>query len=389
MMLDISCAGKRIAMRHNKTSKISIIIPVYNTEQYLKQCLDSVVKQTYPNLEIICVDDGSTDSSREILEQFARNDARFLVLTQPNSGQGAARNYGIEASSGEYITFLDADDWVDERFCEKLIHVIEEKAVDFVICAATVYDEKKKKYSNKTGYFNLRMFSDDSRARTLKDVGDRIFDLPVMPWGKVFRASFLKDGGVRFVPGYAFEDNGFFTDVLLSMKNFTIFKEPLVYYRVNRENSEIQSKGKNYIDVIFQLSYIKSTLEKYGLYNDYEEAYLENLFYILERKQSQIGDEYKETFYKKARGLVLSVAISPPLWARSVCIRENYMLYNSSEHYNEWRKINRSKGTILFSKKIYASHVAYCVFMIPFFKIYHGKKIKFFEVPNMWKKKLI
>ncbi len=99
--------------------KVSIIIPIYNVEKYIKKCLDSLIKQTLDDIEIICVNDGSPDNSMEIVNEYAKNDKRFIVLTQENQGTGAARNKGIDAATGEYIMFLDPDDWYEFDACEK------------------------------------------------------------------------------------------------------------------------------------------------------------------------------------------------------------------------------------------------------------------------------
>ena len=96
--------------------KVSVIIPVYNTKQFLEQCLDSVISQTLKETEIICIDDGSRDGSAEIMQSYAVKDGRIRIITQPNSGLGAARNSGMESASGEYIAFLDSDDWLEKNY---------------------------------------------------------------------------------------------------------------------------------------------------------------------------------------------------------------------------------------------------------------------------------
>ena len=96
--------------------KISVIIPVYNTEQYLKRCLDSIKENTYQYLEIICINDGSTDNSLEILEQYQKDDSRFIIIDQKNSGVSKARNNGLEKATGDYIAFIDSDDWINPKY---------------------------------------------------------------------------------------------------------------------------------------------------------------------------------------------------------------------------------------------------------------------------------
>lgn len=114
--------------------KVSVIIPVYNVEAYLRQCLDSVVNQTLREIEIICVDDGSTDKSAAILKEYAAKDGRIKVLTQSNTGAGAARNAGIARATGEWITFCDADDWIEPDAIEKMVAAAQREDADCVCC---------------------------------------------------------------------------------------------------------------------------------------------------------------------------------------------------------------------------------------------------------------
>lgn len=363
-------------LSQNTWSKVSIIIPVYNTEKHLRQCIDSVVNQTYPNLEIICIDDESIDSSGQILKEYALRDQRVRLLSQPKSGQGAARNLGINEASGDYIIFLDSDDWCAATLCEKLLHVIEEKPVDFVICAAKLYDEQRQKYSAKSSYHSLDIFASSQKIRKLEDVGSKIFEIPVMSWGKIFRTDFLKKNKIRFFHGHAFEDNGFFIDIFLAMKGFTILKEPLVFYRINRENSDTLSTGAKYLDCIFQLSYQKEALEKACVYLKYEEIYIGHLFYTLEIRQEQIHGDYKEIFYQEARRLVLSLSISKHLWEKSVCIRENYLLYKNYSSYDAWMENRRQGISFSLKKQIKAKKIIYYFCGIPICKSYIDGEIK-------------
>lgn len=113
--------------------KVSIIIPIYNTEKYLEKCLNSLCDQTYKNLEIICIDDGSTDASGKIADAFAQNDTRIIVKHQKNQGESAARNSGLQLASGEYIGFMDCDDWIEPDMYENLVRAIEKENADIAI----------------------------------------------------------------------------------------------------------------------------------------------------------------------------------------------------------------------------------------------------------------
>lgn len=125
---------------------ITVAIAVYNTEKYLKDCMESVVNQTYRNLEIICVNDASTDSSLVMLESYASRDARIKIITnEKNSGLGVTRNVGMDAAHGEYILFIDSDDWLDLTACEKLLNKAKEGDADVVFYSAYQVDGDKKR----------------------------------------------------------------------------------------------------------------------------------------------------------------------------------------------------------------------------------------------------
>lgn len=124
---------------------ISVIIPVYNTAKYLPRCLDSILKNTYKNLEIICIDDGSTDESLAILHTYADRDKRVKVVTQTNGGVSSARNQGLNLASGFFISFVDSDDWVHHQYFEALVSVQEKTNAQIVNCG---YSAVQKKYQN-------------------------------------------------------------------------------------------------------------------------------------------------------------------------------------------------------------------------------------------------
>ena len=131
-----------------KNIEISVIVPVYNSEKYLKQCLDSIVGQTFKDIEIICVNDGSTDSSSQILAEYASKDDRFVIINQENGGAGKARNTGLDASRGKYLSFLDSDDFFESTMLEKAYKKIEQDNSDFVVYNSDQYITDKDDYIN-------------------------------------------------------------------------------------------------------------------------------------------------------------------------------------------------------------------------------------------------
>lgn len=180
---------------------ISIIVPVYNAEQYLRQCLDSLIKQTYGNLQIICVNDGSTDGSATILQQFAERDARITVLHQENKGQGAARNAGMAVACGKWIAGLDADDFLEPDALEYAVSMITGD-ID-IVCYSSVVEAARETRAEEYDYLR------NPQDAVLTSPVDILEQVNVYFWNKLWRKSFIKELGVQFVEGLWYEDSAF------------------------------------------------------------------------------------------------------------------------------------------------------------------------------------
>ena len=177
-------------------AKLSVIIPVYNAEKYLEQCLDSVINQTLLDLEIICVDDGSSDKSLDILKKYARVDNRIKIIEQVNGGAGKARNEALKIAEGEFIHFLDSDDWLNiNNAYARMISVLEKnKDASFLMF-------EYQKYDNLKDTFSLFEFSTGLLSeKILKFTSDYgvLLKLPVVPWNKLYRKSFLDKFNLSF-----------------------------------------------------------------------------------------------------------------------------------------------------------------------------------------------
>ena len=180
--------------------KISIIIPVYNVEEYLPKCLDSVINQTLKDIEIICINDCSTDNSLEILENYVKKDSRIIVLNQEkNQGQGAARNRGLQIASGEYVGFVDSDDWVENDYFEKLYNA----AIKYNADIATVNMLKHKKYYKKYNVFHKKYLLKSDIQEKIKLYSDKkkYFFYAI---NKIFKTSIIKDNNINFAQGQIF-----------------------------------------------------------------------------------------------------------------------------------------------------------------------------------------
>ena len=184
---------------------ISIIIPIYNMEPFLAECLDSVLAQTYPHLQVICVNDGSKDRSQEILEEYARRDPRIVPIVKENGGLSSARNRGLEAATGEYVMFVDSDDWLDHDICRLAVAEMEQNGVDLVMWS---YVREFKTHSKVTDVLGKeRLYFDEEGVRRLHRrlfglVGEELSDpskcdIIVTAWGKLFRHQLV--AGIEFI----------------------------------------------------------------------------------------------------------------------------------------------------------------------------------------------
>lgn len=238
----MSLFAEKSSFEKSTNDLVTIIIPVYNTEKYLNRCLDSVINQTYKNLEIICINDGSKDNSLNILNEYVKKDSRIKVITQENQGVSKARNTGIEISKGKYLTFIDSDDWIEPNMIEEILKTAQNDYSDIVICSHyDVFVERKKPYQYKT---KETYFEYDSADGYIKE----IIYFPVVPWGKLFKKDFIKD--MRFDENLTIsEDRLFWYNLLYLTPSITLLKKPLYNYlneRPQSSMSDINSTYKNY-----------------------------------------------------------------------------------------------------------------------------------------------
>ena len=217
-------------MINNNSPLISIIIPCYNAEQSLERCLNSVVSQYYQNLEIIIVDDGSKDQTSDIYTKFKKEDYRIKVIRQNNSGVSKARNVGLKAVTGDYMCFVDSDDWVEKNYCEELYNILAAENADVSIIEASYEDE------NGTIVYNKPISKDkifDGQQALILLLEDE--EIQSHPWGKLFKSSLLKN--VRFPENLkSFED--YSTLFKIFDKAVKVVKsDKKLYHYVQRDNS--------------------------------------------------------------------------------------------------------------------------------------------------------
>lgn len=246
---------------------VSVVIPVYNIEEHLAECLDSVLNQTLQDIEVICVDDGSTDASPGILRQYADADRRVRVVMQANAGPGAARNNGMERAVGEYIIFLDSDDWFEPDFLEKMVDRIGETGADMVICRSVSFDTATGKELPSSWMLNTAELGDEFAA---EDVAQRVFQITHgWPWDKLYRRSFVEREGFRFPDLRNSQDMVFVFPSILRAEKIALVERALIHHRFNRSSSvsnrRIEALTAPYEAVCMVRKYMESKkmLERY------------------------------------------------------------------------------------------------------------------------------
>lgn len=221
---------------------ISVLVPIFNTENYLEDCLESLRSQSFADFEAICINDGSTDTSSDIAHRFAAQDSRFCVIDKSNSGYGASMNKGLEAAQGKYIAVLESDDIMYPDALQSLHSTAEAFSSDAVKGNFTFYWSDP----SKADQFH-EMVSPDMTGRTIDTrVDTRIFMHKASIWSGLYRSDFLKRHGIRFLetPGASYQDSSFAFKVWASADKATFIHTPIIHYRQDNEASSVNSKGK-------------------------------------------------------------------------------------------------------------------------------------------------
>lgn len=265
---------------------ISVIVPIYNAEKYLPQCLDSILNQTYRNLEIVCVNDGSTDGSFSVLSEYAKRDSRIIVKDKINGGVSKARNMGLDIITGEYVLFVDADDWLEPDTCEQAFDAMSECDCDVVLWSYV--SERKGAQSFKQLFAGDRVF-DEGECRDLLHrrfvgiIGEELAhpelaDSLCPVWGKLYKRDLIADSGVRFTDLSeigTYEDGLFNLEVFGFVKKAVYLDKCFYHYRRNNEDSATSRYNPNLFD---QWQTLFGRMNKYIADNDLPKVYKDALY---------------------------------------------------------------------------------------------------------------
>lgn len=288
--------------------KVSVIIPVYNVEKYLKQNLKSITQQTLKEIEIICVDDGSTDSSYKIIEEFAANDSRVIPVKQANGGAGAARNNGLRRARGKYLSFLDSDDFFEPNMLEEAYKKAEETKADFVVFNSDQYYEDSNEYKSVpwvVRYAELPPYQPFGR----RAMTDNIFKVFVgWAWDKLYNRKWVLENDLWFQEQRTSNDMLFvFSSIAIAKRIAYVEKDKiLAHQRRNNKSSLSNTREKSWDCFYNALCALRDRLKAEGIYKELEKDYINyalhfalwNLNTLAEPTHQKLFDKLKDEWWK-------------------------------------------------------------------------------------------
>lgn len=252
---------------------VSVVIPVYNAQMYLRQNIETLLSQTYSNHELIYVDDGSTDDSKSIIEEYKQKDDRIIYRYQENRGAGAARNAGMSIARGKYIIFLDADDYFEDSLLEKTVELAETNDLDICITGAYIVDSARE---NKYKCFNaiMEQYLPSQEVFSVNDDPDNAFLISgPFPWNKLYRTQFLKDNQLEFQDLMSINDLSFVYFSFVKAERIAVCYEQLVNYRAGDNDGLTLNNDKRPGNIFLAYQRLKDLLKEDGSYDKYQKAF--------------------------------------------------------------------------------------------------------------------
>lgn len=355
-----------------KMPKLSILVPIYNVEKYLKECLDSIINQTLEDIEVICINDGSTDSCAEILEEYSAKDKRIKVINKENSGYGASMNIGLNTATGEYIGIVESDDFVKKTMYEDLYNIATKNKADIVKSDYFYYttNNNQKRKAGKISKFRA------NKIITVKSYPQLLKMQPSI-WSAIYKRDFLNNHNIRFLetPGASYQDTSFSFKVLALAKSIVLTNKAYLCYRQDNENSSVHAKDKIFIicdeykeinEFINKYPEVKNIVNTQKLIKEYK-AYMWNLKRVDEKHKDAFLDTFSNTFkeyyeagdlnkefYKKCGKKNIELLISDKKKFRAHIDKITEEEKNSSKRRKLFSvRINSSRvSIILFGKRI-------------------------------------
>lgn len=254
--------------------KVSIIVPTYNVERYLEECLNSIVGQTFKDIEIIIVDDESTDSTVDIIRRYMAEDDRIKLIQKKHSNAGDSRNIGIENAKGEYLVFWDGDDFFDKTALKRLYDKCIDDNADICLCDGHNYDDALKRVKGTTKKINAQWIP-EKMPFSRKDIPDYILYITaITPWNKMIRKSFIEENNIRFQSFPKINDAYFSIIALCLAEKITVVRKPLVYYRINAVTSTTLDNAISGMYIFKAFESARDTLVERGIYEELKYGFI-------------------------------------------------------------------------------------------------------------------
>lgn len=280
-----------------KTSipKVSILIPIFNVEKYLRQCLESVVGQTLKDIQIICLNDGSTDSSLDIIKEFAKDDKRIVIVDKKNSGYGDSMNVGLSKATGKYIGIVESDDYIELNAFEKLYDLAEKFDAD--VARSNYYHMR----DNKSALYSYVEKSDTNKLVDPEKSLWIFYQAPAI-WSAIYRNDFLKEHNIKFLPtpGASYQDTGFNFKVWASTHKAVFTEEAFLHYRLDNESSSINNPGKVF-NACIEYKEIEKYLKANNLFHKYGKVMEAAKFGAYYWNIYRLAPDLRKDFVKKAK----------------------------------------------------------------------------------------
>lgn len=302
-----------------QTPRVSVIIPVYNTASYLQKCLDSVLKQALGDIEVICVENGSTDDSLDVLREYEKKDHRLKVVVHPEGRLGDARNAGVERATGTYIGFVDSDDFIATEMYERLYTSATKYDADLAICGVMTYNDLDGKCVEKEpGMLHCE------ECVNLSD--HRLLFRSMTAWNKLYKREFLEQHGFRFPEDIFYEDQLYVSRAYLLANRIAVVNEPCYYYRKDRPGQISTLSGRQLFDVFTIFKDLDAFAASQGLpqthLQDIAEQKVNALFYLFR----YVAKEHRREFFNKMKyEFCASQIVEPPHFLSSTYYN-NYLI---------------------------------------------------------------
>lgn len=278
--------------------KVSVVVPVYNGEKYLAQCMDSIIGQTLKEIEIICVDDGSADSSAGILESYARKDKRIKVIRQKNAGAGAARNTGLTQAKGEYLSFLDADDFFEPDMLACAYQKAKEQNAQILVFGSDQYREDLNEFQ-KVSWTLRKHALPPYRPMNYRTFTENVFRVFVgWTWDKLFQREFVLKNSLKFQEQRTSNDLLFVFTAIVLADRIEIEEKVLAHQRRDNPESLSNTREKSWQCFYEALKALRENLVNYGLYYELEQDFINYALHFSLWNLNTIQGEKKKELYK-------------------------------------------------------------------------------------------